>query len=173
VKPRGILPTYVTDERVVLCKAGPVVRNAYEIRLGLFMAVQSGRAFALAVSPSAQVDETLAAHIRRHGGNVVRAAIQHYSVYVGAAGPDGGEGDGWVAGDGGLWASVLAGLRSPWLRDRLRVGGSVAAGELARFRDTLGTEAIRARNVDDEDIGQALLRLAGEALQVGGSIFVQ
>jgi hypothetical protein len=172
MKPRGILPTHVTDQQVVLCKAAPAIRNAYEIRLALFMAVQSGRTFVLAVQPGAQVDEALE-HIRKHGGDVVRAPILDHSIYVGTVGRGGEEGDGWVAGDGRLWATVLAGLRSPWLRARLVVGGLVAAGELAQFRDALAAETIRARNVDDEDIRQALLRLAGEALQVGGSVFVQ
>jgi hypothetical protein len=170
---RGVLPTFVTDNQVILCKAAPTIRNAYEIRLALFMAVQSGRAFVLEVLPSAKVDEALTAHIRQHGGDVVRAAIQEHSVYVGVIDSHGEEGDGWVAGNGQLWATVLEELRSPWLRDRLRVGGSVATGELPQLRDVLGTEVIRASNIDDENIRQALLRLGAEAFQVGGSVFVQ
>jgi hypothetical protein len=173
MKPRGILPTYVTDQRVVLCKAAPTIRNTYEIRLALFMAVQSKRTFVLAVSPMAMVDQALEAHIRQHGGEVVRDTIREHSLYVGAIDGDGEEGDGWVAGDSQLWESVLAGLRSPWLRERLRVGGSVSTSELSEFRDALQAETIRASNVDDEDIHQALLRLAAEAMELGGSVFVQ
>lgn len=173
MKQRGILPTYVTDQQVVLCKAAPMIRNAYEIRLALFMAVQSKRTFVLAVSPTAMVDQALEDHIRQHGGELVRATIQEHSVYVGAISGKGEEGDGWVAGDSQLWESALTGLRSPWLRDRLRVGGSISTGELSEFRDLLRTEAIRATNVDDEDIHQALLRLAAEAIHVGGWMFVQ
>jgi hypothetical protein len=157
----------------VLCKAAPVIRNAYEIRLAMFMAVQSGRAFVLAVSPGAQVEEALEAHLRQHGGTVARAAIQDHSVYVGATDRAGKEGDGWVAGDGRHWAAVLAGLRSPWLQDRLSVGGGIATADLPRFREALEKERISASNVDDEDIRQALLRLAAEAMQAGGAVFVQ
>jgi hypothetical protein len=173
MKPRGVLPTYVTDKQVILCKAAPTIRNAYEIRLALYMAVQSGREFILAVSPVARIDDAVEAHIRQHGGEVMRTAIYEHSVYVGAIGLEGEERDGWVAGDSQLWTSVLAGLRSVWLRDRLRVGGSVATSELCQFRDVLGTEVIHACNVDDEDIGEALLRLAAEAMWTGGSLFVQ
>jgi hypothetical protein len=173
MKPRGILPTYVSDKQVVLSKAAPTIRNTYEIRLALFMASQSGRTFVLAVTPSAQVDQALEAHIRQRGGQLVRGPIQEHSVYVGATNGEGEEGDGWVAGDSQLWQSVLAGLRSPWLRDRLHVGGSVPTGELSQFREVLRAEAVRACNVDDEDIDQALLQLATEAIQVGGSVFVQ
>jgi len=173
MKPRGILPTNVTDKQVVLCKAAPAIRDAYEIRLALFMAVQSGRTFVLGVSPSAEVEQALEAHIRQHGGEVVRGAIPAHSVYVGAISGEGQEGDGWVAGDSQTWESVLAGLCSPWVRDRLRVGGSVLTDELSQFRDLLRAEAIRGCNIDDEDIHQALLQLATEAMQVGGSVFVQ
>jgi hypothetical protein len=173
MKLRGILPTFVTDQQVVLCKAAPAIRNAYEIRLALFMAVQSGRAFVLAVSPMAFVDQTLESHIREHGGQIVREAIRDHSVYVGAVDSAGAEGDGWVAGDGQAWASVVDALKSPWLRDRLRVSGSVSTSELPQFRDLVRAEAIRACNVDDEEIQQALLRLAAEAKEIGGSLFVQ
>lgn len=173
MKPRAVLPTHLTDELVVLCKAAPSIRNAYEIRLALFMAVESGRTFVLAVSPGAQVDDSLASHIHKFGGQVVRAPVQEFSVYVGAADRSGDEGDGWVAGNSQQWASVLEGLHSTWLRDRLCVGGSVAIGELPHFREILGSEVIRARNIDDEDIQQALHRLADEATLSGGSIFVQ
>jgi hypothetical protein len=44
---------------------------------------------------------------------------------------------------------------------------------LPDFRDALQAEAICACNVDDEDIHQALLRLAAEAMELGGSVFVQ
>lgn len=173
MKPRGILPTYVNDHLVVLCKAAPTIRNAYEIRLALFMAIQSQRTFVLAVSPMAIVDQGLEAHIRQHGGELLRDAIQAYSVYVGIIDGNGEECDGWVAGDNQKWEAVLADLRSSWLRDRLCVGGLISKEELCEFRNVLQAEAIRACNVDNEDIHQGLLRLATEAMQVGGSVFVQ
>jgi hypothetical protein len=173
MKPRAVLPTYVTDEQVVLCKAAPTIRNTYEIRLALFMAVQSGRTFVLSVAPMATVDESLGAHIRQHGGKVARETVITHSVYLGLIDREGEEGDGWVAGDNQSWSSVLAGLRSPWLRDRLRVGGSVPTDELPQFSDLLRKEAIRASNIDDENIHEALLRLAAEGIQSGRSIFVQ
>src|SRR5436309_981683 len=110
MKPRGILPTSVTDQQVILCKAAPTIRNTYEIRLALFMAAQSGRTFVLAVSPMAFVDQALEAHIRQHGGDIVREAIQRHSVYLGAVDREGAEGDGWVAGDGQTWGSVICAL---------------------------------------------------------------
>jgi hypothetical protein len=173
VKPRAILPTYVTDEKVILCKAAPTIRNAYEIRLALFMAVQSGREFLLAVSPMAMVDRGLEAHIRQHGGRIVRESIKDHSIYVGAVDRAGSEADGWVAGDGQAWLSVVDALRSSWLRERLRVGGSVPTAELPQFLDLLRAETIRANNVDDEDIKEALLRLAAEAKHAEGALFVQ
>jgi hypothetical protein len=173
MKPRGILPTYVSDTQVILCKAASTIRNAYEIRLALFMAIESARQFVLRVAPMSLVDQGLEAHIRQYGGNIVRAAITSHSVYVGAIDRDGEECDGWVAGDDRAWAAVLAGLRSTFLKDRLSVGGSISNDELPRFRDALETEVIRGRNVDDEDIHQALLRLVIEAIRSGGSLFVQ
>ncbi len=149
------------------------IRDAYEIRLALFMAVENKRTFVLAVSPMTMVDQVLEAHIRQHGGELMRDTIREYSVYVGTIDGDGEEGDGWVAGDSQLWESVLAGLRSSWLRDRLRVGGTVSTSELPEFHDVLQAETIRACNVDDEDIHQALLRLAVEGMKCGGSVFVQ
>ena len=173
MKLRGILPTFVTDDQVILCKAAPTIRNAYEIRLALFMAMQSGRSFVLAVSPMAMVDQSLMEQIRQHGGNIVRESIRDHSVYIGAIDSQGAEGDGWVAGDGQAWVSVLDELKSPWLRNKLRVGGSVSTSELCQFCELFGAEAFRARNVDDEEIQRALLRLASEAKEVGGSLFVQ
>ena len=90
-----------------------------------------------------------------------------------AARQEGAEGDGWVAGDGQSWVSVLDELMSPWLRDRLRVGGSVSTSELRQFCELVGAEAFRTCNVDDEEIQRALLRLASEAKEAGGSLFVQ
>ena len=170
---RGVLPTYVTDTKVILCKAAPKIRNAYEIRLALYMAVQSERQFVLTVSPTATVEKALEAHIRQHNGDLIRTAIDSHSVYVGSVDRDGEEGDGWVAGNNQFWANILGGVGSTWLRDKLSVGGLISLGELPRFRSALGAEVIRGCNIDEEEIQQALIRLAVESVQSGGSVFVQ
>lgn len=173
MKPRGILPTYVSDQEVLLCKAALTIRNSYEIRLALYMGLQTGRTFVLAISPEATVDEALAEHVLQHGGKIVRRPIGDHSVYVGAFDHNGDELDGWVVGHNDAWAAILAEVRSAWLKDRLRVGGIIPSAELLKFREAIGTETIHATNIDDEDIQEALLRLTNEAEHVDGSIFVQ
>src|SRR6266850_1806971 len=84
-KPRGVLPTYVTNDSVVLSKAAPLIRNAYEIRLALYMAKSRNLRFILAVRPQAQVEASLVALIKEHGGSVDESQLDDYSVYVGSA----------------------------------------------------------------------------------------
>src|SRR5262249_3616777 len=96
-----------------------------------------------------------------------------HSVYIGTVDGTGAEGDGWVAGDEQSWATILAGFRSGFLREKLSVGGSITMSDLSRLRDALMTETISGRNIDDEDIQQALLRLVSGATRTGGSLFVQ
>src|SRR5438093_8973884 len=82
-RPRGVLPTYVTHDAVVLCKASPTIRNAYEIRLALFMASTRKCRFILAVRPGAVVEPALRAHLEAHGGSIQEREFEDYSVYVG------------------------------------------------------------------------------------------
>ena len=58
---RGILPTFVTDDRLVLAKASPVVRNTHEIRLAIYFSLKRESAFTLAVLPNAVIDAQLIA----------------------------------------------------------------------------------------------------------------
>jgi hypothetical protein len=90
-KLRAILPTYVTEKLIVLCKNAPAVRNAYEIRLALFFALKSNRQFLLACPSDCIVDSALEEHIVKHGGSVKLGDVRDYSVYFGAADEDGEE----------------------------------------------------------------------------------
>src|SRR5215831_372119 len=94
-RPRGVQPTYVTGDSVILCKASPTVRNAYEIRLALYMAFTRKSRFILAVRPGTKVEPGLRAHLQKHGGSVQERELQDYSVFVGHIKATGDEGDGW------------------------------------------------------------------------------
>jgi hypothetical protein len=170
---RGVLPTFVSDQKVVLCKAAPIIRNAYEIRLALYMAVKHSYSFILAVKPDAQVDAELEGHISEHGGSICRTDIQSYSVYVGAIDSAREEMDGWVAGSNQAWDAILADLHSDWLRERLRVGAVTASQELDRMQRILGQESFSAQNIDGEDLCLALITLADQASRADGCLFVQ
>lgn len=172
-QPRGILPTYVDDDRLVLCKAGPTVRNAYEIRLALFFAVDSARRFVLQVQPGASVAADLRALLTEHDASLTEETAQEFSVYFGAAGPDGVEIDGWVLGDNAAWISMLRDLRTPWLREVLRPGAEFGGTDLARLKDALAEESVPSTNVDGEPFDAALLQLVAEATAAQGVVFVQ
>jgi hypothetical protein len=173
MKPRGVLPTYVTDHEVVLCKSAPIVRNTYEIRLALFMALDTERKFVLSVRPEAEVDHSLAAHITRFGGQVVRGKLSVYSIYFGAFDAIGEELDGWVACDNEAWNPFVAGVRSDWLRQRLAPGIQVPTADLGAFQLAIQSENTAATNIDDEPLCDALVLLARQAAKVNGSILVQ
>ena len=170
---RGVLPTFVSDQKVMLCKAAPIVRNAYEIRLALFMAVQSGRSLVLAVNRNAQVEAELEGHIGKHGGSVCRTDIQSYSVYIGAIDSAREEMDGWVAGSNKAWDAILADLHSDWLRERLRVGAVTGSQELDQMQKILNQESFSGQNIDNEDLRLALIDLADQAWRADGCLFVQ
>ncbi len=117
--------------------------------------------------------QNLEHHVTENGGQVVRADIQHHSVYLGAVDMDGEELDGWVAGDDQTWAAVLAVIDSAWLRERLQVGSLVSGGDLEQLRVALGKESLSFRNIDDEDFQSALLALSDQAERAQGSLFIQ
>jgi len=122
MKPRGVLPTIVTDDRVVLCKISPVIRDAYEMRLCLYMAKTSGRSFVLQVPERARVEPALLLRIETHGGLVAEAAVSEYTVYFGALDAEGAEHDGWVLGDSSALEQLRGNLKSDQLKHALAPG---------------------------------------------------
>jgi hypothetical protein len=170
---RGVLPTFVSDDLVVLCKSSPTIRNSYEIRLALYMAFTRNSKFILAVRHGAKVDPVLRAHLEQHGGSIQEMEISDYSVYVGHSKPDGEEGDGWVLGDSKAHSKLCATLRSDWCRKRIAVGSSLAGADIGALERVLIAESISQTNIDDENVRDALLALAHAAKTVGGTIFVQ
>jgi hypothetical protein len=172
-RPRAVLPTDVTDSDVVLCKSSLKIRNAYEIRLALFFAVNSGKRFVLNVPTGAEVEPGLRSHIAHHGGIVQEGESSDYSVYVGHALPSGGEGDGWVLGDAAVLASLIGSLKSPWLKRKLLPGTALAGTELHEFAAEMQGEVITISNIDGENIKVALAALFKSAMTHGGNIFVQ
>ena len=169
--PRAIQPTFVNDEMVVLGKASPVIRNTYEIRLALYMAVSRGLRFILGVPPGAQLDPQLSRLIGERGGVVEEVRMNDFSVYFGHESPS-GEGDGWVLGDAAAWKSLKAAVRSEWLQQRLVPGYTFVDRELSPFAEALLAESISATNVDGEDVREALLLLAATARNDGGCVFI-
>jgi hypothetical protein len=172
-KPRSVLPIYVTDSDLALCKASTSIRNAYEIRLALFFAVDSKKRFVLNVPIGAQVAPDLRLHIAQHGGIVQEVAIADYSVYIGHFLSSGEEGDGWVIGDAAAHASLGSSLKSHWLRQRLEPGSTVTGTELQQFSAEMQNEVIALNNIDGENIKVALASLVQAAETHGGYLFVQ
>ena len=171
-KPRGVLPTYATNEVVVLSKASPTIRNTYEIRLALYMAVSRGLRFILAVRPQAVVDPSITSLLQEHGGKIEEAQRDDFSVYFGHASPS-GDGDGWVLGDAAALSTLRDAIQSPWLKSRLNVGHEFSGAELVDLKAALDNESISSPNVDDENVGRALLALIAAARNDGGSVFIQ
>ena len=172
-RPRGVLPTYVTDSVVVLCKSSAKIRNAYEIRLGLFFAVNGGKRFVLIVPIGAEVETALRSHIARHGGVVQEVVLTDYSVYIGHQLASGEEGDGWVLGDAAAHASLLRSLKSSWLKEKLVPGATLVSAELNECLSELQDEVIPFNNLDDENVKAALAGLLKAAITNGGCVFVQ
>ncbi len=168
-EPRGVLPTYVTDDLFVLCKSAPVIRNAYEIRLALFLAVDSNRRFMLAVPRDSVVDPQLEAHISEFGGRVTHDDIRDYSVYFGAINSDGAELDGWVLGDNSRWNELL--LSFPC--DQLRVGATFAGPQLDALAQHISAASIEGMNLDNEPLGPAILGLIALAQRENGMLYIQ
>jgi len=171
--PRGVLPTCVTDDSVVLCKASPTIRNTYEIRLALFMASTRKSRFILAVRPGAKVEPGLRAHLETHGGSVQEREFEDYSVYVGHIKASGDEGDGWVLGDAAGLSEFQNSLASSWCRQKLVVGSSLSGGELDALERELSARTVSQRNIDQENIRDALLALSGAVKADGGTLFIQ
>lgn len=171
--PRGVLPTHVTDDAIFLCKSCQAVRNAYEIRLVLFMASQYGKPFVLCVSPGAEVGRDLREHLAKHGGSVQERKIDIYSVYIGHQNAQGSEGDGWVFGDSDAWRPFVASLKSQWLKQNLAPGVSFTGDGLSRLQQELEPESISQLNIDKENVKEALLALIVAARAKGGEVFIQ
>lgn len=171
-RPRAILSTHVTEELVVLSKAGLQIRDTYEIRLAMFMAVSRNLRLVLAVRPGAKVDAAVVGLLEQHGGQVQEANMSDFSVYIGRAKPDGSE-DGWVLGDGSTLQALTESIQNPLVRQRLAVGSTVVNEELAAFREAPSAERVAIENLDGENVHDALLTLIEGAKREGGTIFVQ
>ena len=165
-RPRGILPTYVTKDVVVLSKVAPIVRNTYEIRLALYMATSKGLKFVLAVRPQASVDAAVIALLEQHGGQVQEGQLDDHSVYLGYRKANGEE-DGWVLGNSAAMSVLVQSLRSEWLRERLRVGAGFSGDDLTALENTLRNENFSQQNIDGESVQAALLALVVAAKEGG------
>jgi hypothetical protein len=170
--PRGVLPTYVTNDSAVLSKAAKTIRNTYEIRLALYMAKSKGLRFVLAVPPNAELDTSIASLFQEHGGEVQHGQFADYCVYFGHERPDGSE-EGWVLGDAAAMKGLAAAFRSQYLRENLRPGVKLSGTDLDEIEKALRDEHIDFKNIDGEDVRIALLDLTKAAKQSGGSLFVQ
>ena len=169
---RGVLPTYVTNDTVILSKAGPVVRNTYEIRLALFLAKSKNLTFTLSVKPEADVETSVVSLLKQHGGEIARASLDDYSVYFGHAKLDGEE-EGWVLGNAIALAAFHASISSAWLRSRLFVGANFIDTDLANLESVLRTETSSCLNVDGENAVEAIKSLVTAAKESNGVLFVQ
>jgi hypothetical protein len=168
-EPRGVLPTHVTDDLLVLCKSASEIRNTYEVRLALFFAVDSNRRFMLAVPHGAIVDPHLEAHVCKFGGEIARDDIRDYSVYFGAIDADGVELDGWVLGDNDRWNDLL--LSFPC--DQLKIGATFFGPQLGAFAEQVSTASIDGANIDNEALVPAILQLIALAQREGGMLYIQ
>lgn len=170
---RGALPTFITEREMILCKVAPRVLDTYEVRLCLFMAVERGLRFVLAVRPGATVDASLEASIREAGGVVVANEGPDFAVSVSALDASGAAQETWVLGDDQALAALHEKVASEWLT-RTFVPGAVLAGEdLTRLRDVVRRARFTLKNVDDEDVRTALLDLMDAALLLRGAVCVQ
>ena len=171
--PRGVLPSYVTNDAIVLCKSATSIENTYEIRLTIFFAVQGKKAFELRVPPGAVVAPDLAALIAQQAGRISQQDCSDFTVTFTHFDKNKKERDSWVLGDRSAWDSFRASLQSSWLRGELKPGASISGEPLLRFKQELSREAIRQRNIDNESIQLALQRLIQECETEGGYIRVQ
>lgn len=172
-RPRGVLPTYVTEDAVVLCKASLAIRNAYDIRLALYMASTRKLKFILTVPPGAKVEPALKAHLEKHGGSIEEKNLSDFCVFVGHIKRSGEEGDGWVLGDATALSRFHDSLHSDWCKQNLIVGKTLTGSSLDKLQTELMAETVSLKNIDDENIRDALLALARTALIEGGIIFLQ
>ena len=169
-RPRGIVPTYVTEREVVLCKSGLQVRDTYEVRLCLFLAVKQGLQFVLSVRPDAEVDPAVEASIAEHGGRLAREAQESFSVSVGVSDPGG---DSWVLGDDQALRELHRLVPSAWFGATF-VPGAVFEGDgLIQLGQAVSEAEFTMTNVDGEDVRLAILDLAQSARRSGSSVYVQ
>lgn len=169
---RGCLPTYVTDDALVLSKVAPSIRNSYEIRLALYMAKLKGLNFVLAVPLETEVDSAVQSLLKDHGGSIQTASLNDYSVYFGRVAPNGDE-EGWVLGNSESFRMLRNAIRLPLLQDRLTIGSVIFAGEAAQIESEIMKENFQLTNIDGEEFRNALLTLLEDTRINGGLVFVQ
>jgi hypothetical protein len=170
---RGVLPTFDTDDRLVLCKAAPCICNTYEIRLTLYFAVKTNRAFELVVPRESRIDVDLDAYLAKWGGAIRREDITDYTVSLTAAGPDGAELETWVLGDQTQWNSLLQSLESSWLTERLHIGASFRGQNLDVLAREMAMTTLSGTNLDGEPLQRAIVDLIAKARQANGCLFLQ
>lgn len=171
--PRGVLPSYVTNNSIVLCKSASSISNTYEIRLSIFFAVNGKKQFELRVPPGAVVDPDLANLIKQQGGRISEQSCPEFTVSLTHFAQDGKEKDSWVLGDRAAWDTFRSSLKSAWLIEELKPGASISGQAIRRLRQELTGEVIRQQNIDNENVQQALQRLVQECESQGGHIRVQ
>ena len=172
-KLRGILPTYTSKDHVILCKTAPAVRNTYELRLALYMAISTNRSFILRVQRDSTVDPSVESLMSTHHGKIIWDNLRDYSVYIGALDAMGKEIDGWVFGNAERWEDLVGSLFSPWLQSHLRVGAEFSQEQLDTLAHDLAKEKIEEMNVDDERFIEAVQRLIALAQNHNGTVYVQ
>jgi hypothetical protein len=170
--PRGILPTHVTEELVVLSKVAPYLRNTYEIKLAVYMAKSKRLQFILAVPLETKIEPSISSLILKYDGKIEKVKLDDYSVYFGHAKADGNE-NGWVLGNASALTSLTKSFHSTWLQDHLKVGATFSKKELNNLEKELFQEKIIAVNVDEENVRDALLVLIQDAKKDDGIIFIQ
>jgi hypothetical protein len=171
--PRGIQLTHVTKDEVILCKAGSFIRNTYEIRLALFFAAKDKLHFVLRIPPNAKLEDSLKALIEAHGGVIEKKVSKDYSVDIGHAAWDGKESDSWVLGDNKQFESLQRSLKSTWLRKELQIGATFSGKNLLPLLKELQKESIILKNVDGENVQEALIQLIHLCEKEGGLIYIQ
>lgn len=172
-RPRGVVPSYVTDKSIILCKSAPSIENTYEIRLTIFFAVNGKKSFELRVPPNAVVAQDLAALILQQGGQISRQNCSDFTVTFTHFDKSKKEKDSWVLGDRAAWENFRTSLHSSWLRTELKPGVSFTGQPLLRLKQELSGEVIRLQNIDGENLQHALQRLVQECESDGGYILVQ
>lgn len=172
-KPRRCLPTYATQDKIILSKAAGQLRSSHEINLAHALATAKGLKLTLAVRPAAQMEPTLTLQLRALGVEITEARMDDYSVYFGCTGRDGSDQEGWVLGNSKSFAALTQAIRSLWLRDRLRIGASFSGEGLTELENALRKDNFRVSNLDGEDVRDALLALIEAARKDGGIVFVQ
>jgi hypothetical protein len=139
----------------------------------ILIAVRAQKVFELRVPPNAVVAPDLAALVSQNGGRITQQECNDFTVAFTHFDKNNEEKDSWVLGNRAAWEGFRASLHSPWLQTELKPGTSFSGPMLLRFKQELSGEAIRLRNIDDEDIELALQKLIQECESEGGYIRVQ